>query len=1176
MTATESDGFVKSNEDELKTLAEAVAEAKGAEIAGAGTALLIKVLTGSSIAAGAAEKAVATVFGRWLADTPDARLQRAAEAFREADQSRELLREFAAIIEPLVAVGLHSAQASVAKLADGQTQLAETVGARSDDLEALLGQSLRASSLLEVGQNELKELCIRINRLLEAQAAQQREAQRAKVWTVPFRSNRFFAGRDDQLREVKQVMLPGQAALVVVVGLGGIGKTQLAVEYAYASRATYEAVLWVSAESHAALQANLAGLASESALGLSEHDEVEQAAQLSATLRWLREHSSWLLVLDNADSDDAAEAVESLVQRLATGHILITSRRANWPGDFAHVGVQKLPKEVAADFLLRRTAQPGKPALGSLNEACELAAEMDGLPLALEQAAAYMLHKRLRFASYRSRMTDALRFKVKGGTSNNRSVFNTWLVTERDVDPEARAVLRLACWLSSEPIRRDFLGADGCMAFRAALSLSLADETSLGDSSAALERGILQLADYSLIDCVDSEFSMHPLVAAVQREQLSDDERRHWVSLALSAAEGATDCDPFDVRSISILAPVQHHIADLLRHADDINMGESTALLTARLGGLFNTQARYPEAEPLMRRALALAEQCDGAEQNVVFALSNLGHLLQETNRFEEAERLMRRALAIAEGCHESTDRNIGIILNSLSQLLQVTNRFQEAEPLMWRALAIAEDHHGTDHPAVGAVLNNLSHLLHVTNRSREAEPLLLRAIAICEQHFGREHPRVATLLGNLAPLLELMNRSADAETLLRRALSIDEQSHGAEHPDVARDLNNLALLLRTMGRHSEAEPLQRRALRIDEQFHGDGHPRVAVDLNNLALLLQATERLDEAEQLLNRAIDIDERSYGFVHPRVAVGLNNLAQLLLATGRTEEAEPLQRRALAIDEHSYGPAHPDVAIDVSNLALLLQMENRSDEAEPLLRRALAIFEHSYGPMHLSVVPALRNLAQLLLSRLPTSESLPMLRELVMDGKSYGYTRTVVSTIGQTHRVAKDSVVEAETLLRRALTIVERGCGSDRSLLLQELDSLAELMLRTHQLGEAERLIRLALAVEESVHGEKHAAVARRLRQLTSLLNESPRWKEAEPLLRRLLTIDKAIYGSEHPDVAIDLNNLALSLRANNHLGEAAALLQRAVGILVSSYGPAHPHTQALSDNLTRLTEEMADN
>ena len=311
--------------------------------------------------------------------------------------------------------------------------------------------------------------------------------------------------------------------------------------------------------------------------------------------------------------------------------------------------------------------------------------------------------------------------------------------------------------------------------------------------------------------------------------------------------------------------------------------------LRSRIGSVLHDMARWSDAEVEKRAALMEAETL--AEMELVSqSLNNLAGLLMHTNRLAEAEPLMRRALAIDEQYYGADHPNVAIRLNNLGQLLQDTNRLAEAEPLMRRSLAIDEQSYGAEHPKVANRLNNLAQLLRATNRLPEAEPLMDRVATIFKNSLGEGHPNVATALNNLAQLLQATNRLAEAEPLMRRALAIDEQSYGAEHPNVALRVNNLAGLLMNTNRLAEAEPLMRRALAINEQSYGVEHPSVACGLNNLAMLLRATNRLPEAEPLMRRARAIDvtfKRLTGYEHPNCEGRRVAYVELLETMGRSE-------------------------------------------------------------------------------------------------------------------------------------------------------------------------------------------------------------------------------------------------------------------------------------------------
>jgi tetratricopeptide (TPR) repeat protein len=767
----------------------------------------------------------------------------------------------------------------------------------------------------------------------------------------------LFKGRDEFLKELHRSLSRGSGGTATVgtalYGLGGIGKTRAAVEYAWAHQDDYTALLFVIAETPEALRRNLAALAGQLVLDLPEQHATEEGVRLKAVLDWLKLHPGWLLILDNVDTREALREAQNLLNTLTGGRVLITSRLANFPGHFDPLALDVLGFEDAVAFLLERTERRRQKTPDDAATAHQLAADLGGLALALEQAGAYVDHRQISFSRYRELWRDnwdkVAGWSDKEITQYPRALAVTWQTSVNQLAPAGRRLLERLAWFGPEPIPNFLLEVT-------------APDVASGDFVDALA----DLADYSLTrrNVDKQEFNIHRLVQDVTRRGLVGQERRRTLVEALAWVNAAFVSDPLDVRTWPRLDPLAPHVRVIVEHADRAGITEPTGQLMNQLGLLLSSKARYSDAEPLLRRALAISEANYGPDHpDVASGLNSLAALLRDTNRLSDAEPLFRRALAIFEASYGPDHPDVASGLNNLAALLDDTNRGGEAEPLLRRALAISEANYGPDHPTVAIRLNNLALLLGNTNRRGEAEPLFRRALAISEASYGPDHPTVAKGLSNLALLLDDTNRLGEAEPLFRRALAIDEASYGPDHPDVATDLDNLAGLLRSTNRLSDAEPLLRRALAISEASYGPDHRTVAIRLNNLAGLLRDTNRRGEAEPLFRRALAIFEASYGPDHPDVASGLNNLAGLLRRTNRLGEAEPLFRRALAISEASYGPDHPDVAIRLNNLAGLLRDTNRLGEAEPLFWRALLIFERSFGPDHPSTITVRTNLFSL---------------------------------------------------------------------------------------------------------------------------------------------------------------------------------------------------------------------
>ncbi len=782
---------------------------------------------------------------------------------------------------------------------------------------------------------------------------------KTKPRNLPFASlGALFAGREEDLADLHTALLGANGAPVALHGLGGIGKTRLAIEYAWSREAVYSALLFVGASDGAALNAGLAGLTALEFLDLPEKEARDDVTKITAVLRWLESNPTWLMILDDVDDRAAVAEAAKLMPRLRGGHVVITARATNFPAGVRKLQVSTLDENAAAQFLLDRTDVGRSKSKDDAALSRTLARELGGLALGLEQASAHIAADRVGFARYLKLWGEsrerALAWTDETVTVSDRKLATTWATSVARLSPESRRLLDRLAFLAPDPVPDPLL------------DVAVPGEASDTDVYQARSG----LYAYSLISRVTDEdggstgFVVHRLVQDFARRAMSDERRAQALREALQWVNVAFVGDPDDVRSWVVLDPLAQHALAVTRAADEAAIAEPTGRMMSMVGSWANAKARYSESELLKRRSLAIGESSLKAnDPELAIRLNNLAELLRGTNRHAEAEPLYQRALTIDETNYGPDHPNVARDLNNFGVLMQDTNRLIEAESLMRRALAILEKSLGANHISVARNTGNLAHVLQVTNRPKEAELLYRRALEIDKTNYGPDHPNVAACLNNIAQLFLDTNRFVEAEPLMREAIAIDEKNFGPDHPDVAIDLNNLAQLLQVTNRFVEAEPLMRRALAILEESLGPDHPKVANSLSNLAHLLHAKNHLAKAEPLIRRAIAINEKSYGSDHPNVANSLNNLAAVLQDTNRVADAEPLMHRALAIDEKSYGPDHPNVGVRLNNLAQLLQATNRLVEAEPLMRRAFAIFQTSLGRDHPNTVIARDNLAAL---------------------------------------------------------------------------------------------------------------------------------------------------------------------------------------------------------------------
>ncbi len=695
-----------------------------------------------------------------------------------------------------------------------------------------------------VGIDDPGERRRRIIAAAEGQSLAQRPPPRPFVGAPPRIAS--FTGRASELDRLDEILIGGDKPAAItqatidraaVQGMGGVGKTSLAVEYSYIYRDLYAGVWWCPAESRAGLLFGLAGLALH--LGAATADEADLEKAAKAGLRRLAEQrATWLLVYDNATSpDEIADLLPAAGARL-----LITSRFPDWSGWAEEVTLDVLPLEEAVSLLETRAARRDKTGARTLADA------LGRLPLALDHAAAYCRRIQMAFADYAARAAGLITSTPRG-VAYPRSVAATF---ELAIDAAAQA-----CPAAETLI--EYLAE--CGPERIPMSLvegALDDETERAVALLALTEVSLVKADP--FDDGTSAISVHRLVQAVaQARAMANGTEANAAARLISRLAAIYPPDGYtNSTSWPVCAHLTPHVTKRLAEAADST--RLAAVLLNRAGLYSHARTDYRRAETLFRSALSINEMADGPEHTeTASSLSNLAHLLQVTGDLVAAGVLNERALAIYENTLGPDHPDTAASLNNLAYLRMVQGDLAAAEVLNKRALAIREKTLGPDHLVTAESLDNLAHLFLQRDDVSQAEPLLERALAISEKTLGPDHAKTALMLNNLAGVFWRKRDLVRAKVFVERALSIIERQHGPDHPYTAANLNNLANLLKDQRDFSTARPIFERALAIFERAFGPDHYELIPGLIGLANLTDAEGNFAKARALLERALAIAE-----------------------------------------------------------------------------------------------------------------------------------------------------------------------------------------------------------------------------------------------------------------------------------------------------------------------------
>jgi tetratricopeptide (TPR) repeat protein len=746
-----------------------------------------------------------------------------------------------------------------------------------------------------------------------------------------------------------------------------VGKTTLAVEYAYRHRSQFDTVWWVRAEQPVTLLGDLAELGA--AVGLAEAGQPDQQLAVAGVRRWLADHDRWLLILDNAGAPEGPSGLRAPLGRLVDllpqvihGQVLVTSRDARWEHHATLAELQVFRPEEAVAFLLTRSGSSDQAT------AAKVAQLLGFLPLALEQAGAYVRETQISLGAYQARLQRSPLAVLRRGAPRDRdpadTVATTWQLSLEQVSavPGATALLELCAFLAPDDIPRTLLERLSGLAELPAGLAVLADAMALDEAIGGLRR-------FGLLKASPEVVAVHRLVQQVIRDRLDPERRHRLVAVALRLLQAAFPNAHDDPDAWPAYAELLPHALTATDHASSVAADpDATARLLNQAGSYPWGRIELWQRRQLLERALAIREARLGPDHlDVAQSLNDLGGVLRELGELPAALDVHRRALAIRQARLGPDHLDVADSVASLAVVAGNLGDLPTARAAHERALAIREAGLGPSHPRVAQSLSPLGNVLRELGDLPAARKALERALAIREARHGPDDPRVANSLAVLGFVLHDLGELPAARDAHQRALAIRETRLGPAHRDTAYSLTNLGAVLRELGDLEHARPLLEQALAIFEARLGPDNPDVAMGLDNLGLLLADLGELAAARDAFARALSICQTRLGADHPDTARSLSNLALVLRAQGDLDGARGLLERALSIREARLGADHPDTAHSLSNLANVLADQGDLERARTLHERVLAIREARLGANHPHTASSLNDLAEVLLAQ-----------------------------------------------------------------------------------------------------------------------------------------------------------------------------------------------------------------
>jgi tetratricopeptide (TPR) repeat protein len=761
-----------------------------------------------------------------------------------------------------------------------------------------------------------------------------------------------------------------------IYGLGGAGKTQVALEFAYRKRESSPnySIFWVPAINATSFIKEYREIGRKFHIPRIEEKDANVIELVKETLS-AESSGKWLLVIDNADifnvldekADEDSEAPPLLdcLPDSKNGSIIFTTRNYEAAYDLAienTIKVNEMNKVDAKDLLSKWVVPPS--LLGKAEEAEELLELLTHLPLAIIQAAAYMSRKRKTTSQYlefyRASDQEAIELlseKVRdkaGSKKIETPVARTWRISfdqiHRENDLAAQYLSSMAC-LFYENIPRALLPASS--------------------SNRKMSDAISTLMAYSFVSerGPDGPYDIHRLVHLATRQWLQEtDSLIMWSGKMISLLSDVFPTGQYENRAIwTEYLPHATHLLALSGPSG----GDKTALveLLGKVGWCLESDGQYTAALDISQRELNLRTEVFGEKDpDTLTTISNLGSIFFRLGKYSEAEKLYRQAVLLRENLPGSQDKDKLASLSLLALALANQDKQREAEDINRRVLGLRIDVLGLEHPDTLTSRSRVATDLSRRGKYTEAEQMHRQVLESRKKVLSPEHPDTLTSMSHLASVLKSLEKYNEAEKIYQQTLKLDQKILGPKHPNTLTSMNLLASVLHSQGKDLEAEWIHRETLELRKTELPPKHHHTFLSMNNLALVLSSLGKYNEAQEMQEQAVDGFKEVLSKNHPNILSGMANLACIYLKQEKLGGTEKLVgeliealREVMGEAKTNMGEIQQETLESINKLVSIYIEQGRLEEAEHLGSEMLRMTRHELGDDHRHTLTSKTNLA-----------------------------------------------------------------------------------------------------------------------------------------------------------------------------------------------------------------------
>ncbi|KIX95161.1 uncharacterized protein Z520_09077 [Fonsecaea multimorphosa CBS 102226] len=779
------------------------------------------------------------------------------------------------------------------------------------------------------------------------------------VWCVPLRRKPGFSGRINELAALGSMFNNPDCSSISLYGLGGVGKTNLALEFAWSLRAKSPdvSIFWVHASDAINFENGYAEIA--------RHLEISSMAELQTDLKHLvkqrlsqENFGPWLLIIDNVDdfgrffgdkATDASNRLYSFVPQSSQGCTLITTRSKKVALKFSrsyHVEIPCLDQEGALT-LLETLLEPLPSALDR-TLACSLMDRLDHLPLAIAQATAYINLNRIDVSDYVALLDDKeeMVFELLDedfedevlAPEAKRSIISTWRITFESIarhSPLAQEYLAIIACIDSKIIPERLLPQGGSPKHKIdALGL---------------------LAGYSFLTRRDSDsgssktYDMHSLVHLACRSWLQDKSAlQTWAPRALiHMLETFPKPEHTNRSAWSLYLP---HASRILRSPHIADM-ENRFELEYLVGQCLFLEGKYRDATDKFRIVVGHWEKIlEPFHHALLQAYIRLSVALERWSQLKESLEYGQKALRGYTSTLPADDPLILSAFANIASLWRRQHNWEDALQYDQKIMIARQRVLGDNHPDTLSSMADLASSYKSMGSHEKAEELLHRVVEGQRLALGGDDPVFLTSLARLASIYRCLGKLAEAEKLGLDVLERRKRILGLYHPETLRSMANLGSTWRQQKRWQDAERIESEVLKLRTSILGSEDPHTLTAMGNLAATYRSQGKYDKAEEQDRNRLEIQKRRLGLYDPSTLSTLCSIASTYRKSNRRAEADKISKEVLDHCRHALGEKHPQTLAYMAEVAYIHKREGNIKEATSLARQVLAERERKMGPQN----------------------------------------------------------------------------------------------------------------------------------------------------------------------------------------------------------------------------------